>query len=64
MEREFICQADYFCSDRREEIIRCRDCKHKYEYWDHEWCSHNHNEDGESRMVCAEGFCSWAERVD
>lgn len=66
MTREFICQVDYFCSDRhncsdmREEIIRCRDCKFFdekgiYHDW---WCNRlglKPNKDS---------YCSWADKVD
>lgn len=51
---------------KREEIVRCRDCKH-YEYWEFR--------DGRTAHDCArggdylfdtepDGFCAWAERKE
>lgn len=66
MEREFICQAEYFCSDRhncsdmREEIIRCRDCK---EHEPSGICSYWSTYDADV-STSDDGFCAWAERMD
>lgn len=43
----------------KEPIVRCRDCKLKFEQGCHEFCSRNHNQDGEAYMVDPDGFCKW-----
>ena len=57
------------CNDNggelREEIVRCRDCKH---YRDNMWIILTDVEDvclfwhGEPTKVEADGFCAWGER--
>ena len=45
-------------SQLREEIVRCRDCKHytddevEYRHYCNEWCG----------QVKPDGFCAWGER--
>lgn len=44
--------------DRREEIVRCKDCRHKYE------CVHLLGDGDDMRRCDADpdGFCKWGER--
>ena len=42
-----------------EEVVRCRDCKHRMAYWQSDYCDYfkhvTNNPDG---------FCAWGERRD
>lgn len=43
----------------REEVVRCRDCKHCMSYWKSDYCdyfSHVIND--------PDGFCAWASRKE
>ena len=63
---EYIYERSSGRQHRKEEIVRCRDCRH-YEYWEFR--------DGSIARDCARGgdylfdtepngFCSWGERRD
>lgn len=68
---EYICDVQEHehmtaeINDIREEIIRCRDCKHVRRLADGkvEWCAVNHDADGFCLNVIDDGFCAWAERA-
>ena len=63
---EYIIEINYdtlngtFSQKRREEIVRCRDCKHytddemEYYHYCGSWCE----------QVTHYGFCAWGERRD
>lgn len=63
---EYIIEVEYdtfngtFTQKRREEIVRCRDCKHytddemEYYHYCGSWCE----------QVTPDGFCAWGERRD
>lgn len=54
--------ANMYVTD--EPIVRCMDCKLKFEQGGHEFCRRNHNQDGEAYMVEPDGFCKWGEKRD
>lgn len=70
---EFIIECEYDFDDgwipgeHREEIVRCRDCKHYYEVdeyhpngnYDRRCCKYFDSYDDE---VEPDGFCKWGER--
>lgn len=68
---EFIIECDYDYDDgwipgeHREEIVRCRDCKH---YREHEFVLITDVSDvclfwAEGVKVAPDGFCAWGERL-
>ena len=61
VERICVVDADYKAVDAKEEIVRCRNCKHRF------GCVHLlEDSDGDMRRcdVSPECFCSWGERDD
>jgi len=46
---------------QREEIVRCRDCKHLHEQWSGYECERF---SGEYHRAEPNGFCAWGERRD
>ena len=68
MVREFICREDIFCSDKHEEIIRCRDCSFAgWNFLEDETkddCFKHMTQDGFMLKIKPTDFCAWAERVD
>ena len=41
----------------REEIVRCRDCKHCMAYWQSDYCDYFKHVTNDP-----DGFCAWGER--
>lgn len=61
MDRQYDIANGTFSTVKREEIVRCRDCKW-YRYKDmtcHSWQFHNWDA---SIEVEPDGFCAWGER--
>ena len=63
--KEFVTAYGDSAFQRREEIVRCRDCKH---YSEHEWVFATDVSDvchfwhGKPTKVEPDGFCAWGER--
>ena len=57
---EYICELENFDipGNVREEVVRCRDCKH---YEDYGGCCHRRYQ---PMAVTPDGFCAWGERRD
>ena len=62
---EYIIEVEYdtfngtFTQKRREEIVRCRDCKHCMAYWQSDYCDYFKHVTNDP-----DGFCAWGERRD
>ena len=53
--------------ERREEIVRCRDCKHVYiedGAIHRHWCDRKERGKQHSFVCHPDGFCAWGERLD
>ena len=62
MSEYIICDPQHLEGhDQREEIVRCRDCKHCFETWSGYECERF---SGEYHRAEPDGFCAWAERRD
>ena len=75
---EHIIEVEYdtfngtFTQNRREEIVRCRDCKHCREHdmraycgdRDQLLCHHFSMSSGAGWPVEPDGYCAWGERRD
>lgn len=54
--------------ERREEVVRCRDCGRAYQRGDNIYCSRvlqwGSNDKPVPLLVNLDGFCAWGERRD
>lgn len=64
---EYLKVRDAMHARKREEVVRCRDCKR---YSEHEWITATDVSDvchfwhGEPTKVEPDGFCAWGERKE
>lgn len=55
----------YGCKDFMEELVRCKDCKHRFDY-----CAEGYSEDAglcivaREHLVAPDHFCGYGERKD
>lgn len=57
--KEFVTAYGDSAFQRREEVVRCRDCKHCMSYWKSDYCDYFSYVTNDP-----DGFCAWGERKE
>jgi len=63
MDRQYDVANGTFSNVKREEIVRCRDCKY-YDRYPNDYVCVCYRFDNEQPIVEPDGFCAWALRKE